>query len=216
MKSALLIICLGLSLQLLSQDQAVLKGKIVDSLPIPSNTAESYALYLPTDHNFQKASPVVFIFDPAGRGVAGIKPFVKASEKYGLILVCSNDSRNTAYGENFDIAERWINEVLSRYKIDQKEIYAAGFSGGSRLASTIGVLSGLFKGVIGCGAAFSANPAQAPYAKDHFNFVGIIGDLDMNYQEMFRAKDWLNRLGLKMLIAARRYRALALIPSIEP
>ena len=196
MKIRVLLICLGLSMHLFSQESQYEKGKIIDSVSIKSKSGESYALYLPSGFDPSSENAVLFIFDPAARGALAIKPFVEASEKYNLILLCSNNSRNAAYAENFDIAERWFNEVLSNFKIDQNQIYAAGFSGGSRLASTIGVLSGLFKGVIGCGAAFSANPAQAPYSSDHFNYVGIVGDLDMNYHEMFRAKEWLDRLGL--------------------
>ena len=183
-------------MHLFSQGLPYQKGEIIDSVSVQSKAGESYALYLPAGFDPASENAVLFIFDPAARGALAIKPFIEASEKYNLILLCSNNSRNTAYTENFEIAERWFNEVLSKFKIDQNQIYAAGFSGGSRLASTIGVLSGLFKGVIGCGAAFSANPAQAPYTNDHFYYVGIVGDLDMNYQEMFRAKDWLDKIGL--------------------
>ena len=196
MKIQVLLICLGLSMHVFSQEPSYDKGKIIDSVSVQSKTGESYTLYLPSGYDPERDNAALFIFDPAARGVVGIKPFIEAAEKYNLILFCSNNSRNTAYNENFDIAERWFNEVLSNFRIDKDQIFAAGFSGGSRLASTIGVLSGLFKGVIGCGAAFSANPVQAPYTKDHFNYVGIVGDLDMNYQEMFRAKEWLNKLGL--------------------
>ena len=65
------------------------------------------------------------------------------------------------------------------------------------MASAIGVLSGMFKAVIGCGAGFSGNAGQIPYNNAHFNYVGIVGDLDMNYQEMFQAKEWLDKIGLK-------------------
>ena len=197
MKIRLLLVFLGLSASVFPQGTSYATGRIIDSVPIQSNPEESFALYLPVDYKPDTETAALFIFDPAARGPLAIKPFIEAAEKYGLILLCSNNSRNTAYSENFDIAERWFNQVFSNFKINQDQIYAAGFSGGSRLASTIGVLSGLFNGIIGCGAAFSANPSQMPYAKDHFNYVGIVGDLDMNYQEMFRAKDWLDRLGLK-------------------
>ena len=196
MKILVLFICLGLSFHLVSQDLPYQKGEIIDSVSVQSSEGESFALYLPKNYDPETENAVLFIFDPGARGTIGIKPFISSAEKYNLILVCSNDSRNTAYEENFAIAERWLNQVFTNFKIDQEHIYAAGFSGGSRLASTIGVLSGLFKAVIGCGAAFSVNPSQAPYSTDHFNYVGIVGELDMNYQEMFRAREWLNRIGL--------------------
>ncbi len=171
-------------------------ARIIDSVPLQKYSSESYALYLPEAFDPSTPSSIVFIFDPAARGKSGIEPFVEASEKYQLILVCSNNSRNTAYEVNFAIAERWFEDIFSRFTIDQYQIFAAGFSGGSRLASSIGVMTGAFKGVVGCGAAFSANPGQTPYSSDHFYYTGMTGHLDMNYQEMKRAGQWLERIEL--------------------
>ena len=196
MKLHVFFICLGIIIKCWSQELPHQKGKVIDSIAVQEKPGESFALYLPKHLDPAIANPVLFIFDPAGRGSVGIKPFIKAAEEYGLILVCSNNSRNMAYEENFGISERWFNQVLFDFKIDQKRIYAAGFSGGSRLASTIGVLSGLFRSVIACGAGFSGNAGQIPYNNAHFNYVGIVGDQDMNYQEMFQVQDWLNNIGL--------------------
>ena len=178
------------------QAQLFEKGVIIDTVPLITKPDESFALYLPKSFEQQAPSAVVFVFDPVGRGKIGIKPFIEAAEAYQLIVVCSNNSRNAAYENNFKIAQRWFDDVFARFNIDSNLIYAAGFSGGSRLASTIGVLSGAFKGVIGCGASFSGNPGQVPYAKDHFYYFGLVGTLDMNYQEMLKARQWLNRISL--------------------
>lgn len=178
------------------QAQPFEKGVLKDTVRLISEPDESFALYLPESFEDQFPSAVIFVFDPAGRGKIGIQPFIEAAETYNLIVVCSNDSRNAAYESNFEIAQRWFDDVFARFRIDPKLIYAAGFSGGSRLASTIGVLSGSFKGVIGCGASFSGNPGQVPYAKGHFYYFGLVGTLDMNYQEMLKARKWLNRINL--------------------
>ena len=190
------LILFFISLNGFSQDAEFPVARIVDSVPLQKYSSESYALYLPEAFDPGTPSPIVFIFDPAARGKTGIEPFVEASEKYQLILVCSNNSRNTAYEVNFAIAERWFEDIFNRFTIDQYQIYAAGFSGGSRLASSIGVMTGAFKGVVGCGAAFSANPGQTPYSSDHFYYTGMTGHLDMNYQEMKRAGQWLERIEL--------------------
>ena len=178
------------------QAQSYEKGVLYDTVPLLETPEESFALYLP--HSFDPESPsaVIFVFEPAGRGSIGVKPFIDAAETYQLIVVCSNNSRNAAYSRNFEIAQRWFDDVFSRYNIDQNLIYAAGFSGGSRLASAIGVLSGAFKGVIGCGASFSGNSGQVPYTGEHFYYFGLVGTRDMNYQEMLKARQWLNRINL--------------------
>lgn len=178
------------------QAQPYEKGVLKDTVHLIGTPEESFALYLPQSFDPKSPSAVIFVFDPAGRGNAGAMPFIEAAETYDIIVVCSNNSRNAAYAKNFDIAQRWFDDVFSRFNIDQNLIYAAGFSGGSRLASAIGVISGAFKGVIGCGTSFSGNPGQVPYKSDHFYYYGLVGTLDMNYQEMLNAKQWLNRMNL--------------------
>ncbi len=172
------------------------KGILNDTVVLRNVVQESFALYLPQSFEQESPSGVIFIFDPVARGKVGIEPFIEAAEIYNLILVCSNNSRNAAYERNFEIAQHWFDDILARFHIDPNRIYAAGFSGGSRLASAIGVLSGAFKGVIGCGASFSGNPGQVPYSNDHFYYYGLVGNLDMNYQEMLKARQWLDRINL--------------------
>lgn len=196
MKFLMLLAVLFLLVPACLQAQPFEKGVLKDTVRLISVPDESFALYLPESLEEEVPSAVVFVFDPAGRGKIGIQPFIEAAETYHLIVVCSNNSRNAAYESNFEIAQRWFDDVFARFNIDPNLIYAGGFSGGSRLASTIGVLSGAFKGVIGCGASFSGNPGQVPYAKDHFYYFGLVGTLDMNYQEMLKAKQWLNRINL--------------------
>ena len=65
----------------------------MDSLEVSNSENESFALYLPTSFDPDGLAPVLFIFEPAARAVLGIETFVPASEKYGYILVCSNNIR---------------------------------------------------------------------------------------------------------------------------
>lgn len=196
MKTNLLFALSFLLARICLQAQDYQKGVPKDTVTLRAVPQESFALYLPRSFEQESPSGLIFIFDPAGRGKAGLEPFIEAAEIYDLILVCSNNSRNSAYEQNFNIAQRWFDDVFTRFNIDPNRIYAAGFSGGSRLASTIGVLSGSFKGVVGCGASFSGNPGQVPYANDHYYYYGLVGSLDMNYQEMLSAGQWLDRIEL--------------------
>ena len=180
-----------------AQGPDIRKGVLLDSIPVQQTEGENYALYIPDRANLDSLSSIVFIFDPAGRGKLGIKPFIEAADKYVLILVCSNNNRNTAYAENYNIADRLFKDVFSRFAIDPKRIYAAGFSGGSRLASSIGMLSGAFKAVVGCGAAFSGSTVDMPFADDHFYYAGLVGNQDMNYQEMVKAGQWLDQIRMR-------------------
>ena len=69
-------------------------------------------------------------------------------------------------------------------------MYLSGFSGGSRLASSIASLTDKFAGVVGCGAGFSYVPEQMPAAHT-YSYVGLCGDRDMNFKEMHENRDYL-------------------------
>jgi hypothetical protein len=178
-----------------SQEDNLPKGKIIDTIFVDQNLRESFSLYLPDRYNPSEISPIVFIFDPAARGRIGIKPFIKSSEEYGHILVCSNNSKNGPYEQNLAIVERLFNKVLSEFNIDEKRIYTAGFSGGSRLASKIAILTKQIQGVIACGAGF-ASKLDLLGQDFSFSYAAIVGDEDMNYREMYTNKDYLNKLNI--------------------
>ncbi len=180
----------------LSQSEDPLAGILTDSVPVMQNSDESYALYLPSDYDPQSPSPIVFIFDPAARGVIGLQPFIEAAEKYSYILICSNDSKNGPYSPNLKIADNLFRVVLNTYSVDHKRIYTAGFSGGSRLAATIAVLSNSIRGVIACGAGFAKSPMYFPNVQNSFSYAALVGYRDMNYQEMKKTVQWASKLGL--------------------
>jgi hypothetical protein len=58
------------------------------------------------------------------------------------------------------------------------------------------VLSQQIRGIIACGASFSPNASQIPLPGATFAFTGIVGTRDMNYQEMWKAEQWLDRIGM--------------------
>jgi len=169
-------------------------GKVIDTVLVSGSTKESFSLYLPNSFESNKLSPIVFIFDPGAEGKRGIHPFIETSEKYDYILVCSNNTRNGPYDINFEITNRLFEFVFANFKIKQNEVYLSGFSGGSRLASAIAVLTDQVTGVVGCGAGFSLEQSHIPTTQK-FAYVGVCGNRDMNYQEMIRAKGYLQNLG---------------------
>ena len=180
-----------------SQEKQLLpKGVIVDSVKIANTDNESYAVYLPKQYKREVPSAIVFIFDPGGRGKVGIEPFVLAAETYKYILVCSNNSKNGPTDVNLEIANRLFESVSTEYNLNPSELYISGFSGGARLASSIAVNSVAFQGVIACGASF--NEMDKFSLQDaSFSYVGMVGDKDMNYQEMIQNEEWLNKMMVK-------------------
>jgi hypothetical protein len=180
-----------------SQNKQLLsKGVIVDSVKITNTANESYAIYLPKQYVKEVPSAIVFIFDPDARGRIGIEPFVLAAETYNYILVCSNNSKNGPADINLGIANRLFDSVFSEYSIDSSRLYISGFSGGARLAGTIAISSGAFQGVIACGASFNRIDKFALQGSN-FSYAGMVGDIDMNYQEMVENRAWLDGMKIK-------------------
>ncbi|KFF13852.1 hypothetical protein [Flavobacterium hydatis] len=176
-----------------SQDKQLLQtGVIIDSVKIATTPSESYAIYFPKKYDAKTPLALVFIFEPGGSGKKGIEPFILAAETYNYILVCSNTLRNGSTQVNIAVANRLFDDVLQTYPIDTSQLYISGFSGGARLASFYGISSGAFQGVIACGASFNGMDKLIP-PSNNFSYVGMVGDRDMNYQEMVANKDWLDK-----------------------
>lgn len=176
-----------------SQEKQLLQtGVIIDSVKIAAVPTESYAIYFPKKYNAQIPSALVFIFDPDARGKVGIEPFIAAAETYNYILVCSNTLRNGSTQVNIAVANRLFDDVLQISTIDTNQLYISGFSGGARLASFYGISSGAFQGVIACGASFNGMDKLIP-PSNSFSYVGMVGDMDMNYLEMIANKEWLDK-----------------------
>lgn len=171
-------------------------GVLIDSVECLESPDTTYALYLPSDYTDSLSWPVVYVLEPAARGSLGVKVFQEAAEKYGYIIVCSNDSRNGPFIENYKIVEVVSTDVDRRYSIDSQRIYFSGFSGGSRTALSIAVLNKSVAGVIGCGAALPTNVELYPTAENRFSYLGLVGVRDMNYLEMIDLEMYLNKVGV--------------------
>lgn len=168
--------------------------KIIDSIKV-KNTDDTFALYLPVEFNKSKPSAIVFVFDPVARGKIGIQPFIESAEKYNYILICSNNCRNGPFKDNFERINNLFDTVFAIFNINQNRIYTAGFSGGSRLATAVAVLTKQIQGVVGCGAGFSSSERLMP-GIETFSYAGVVGDEDMNYKEMFSVKEWYSRFNI--------------------
>lgn len=155
----------------------------------------SYALYIPSNYNSDQKFPVVFAFDAHAKGIVPVELFQEQAEKYGYIIVGSNNSQNGLTSETtLHFYEVMSDDVLGRLSIDRNRIYTAGFSGGSRVASSVAIFKGGIAGVIGCSAGF---PALSQPIQFRFDYIGYVGDEDMNYLEMVTLQDALQQSGYR-------------------
>jgi len=191
---ALVALCSSGAFSQTPGDVSIQPGKVVEKVVIQSHPDQSYALFLPSTYTPDKAWPTVFCLDPRARGKVALERFTAAAEKYGYIVACSNNSRNglnwSVIGEIF--TDFW-DDVHAHFAVDEKRTYAAGFSGGSRLASTYASrCRGCLAGVIGSGAGFPGD--IAPDAKTPFAYFGIVGVDDFNFGEMWQLEKRLSKL----------------------
>src|SRR5437588_8052054 len=61
------------------------KGQVIERVAVRAQSAQSYALYLPSNYNQARKWPVLYAFDPVARGRIPVELFREAAEKYGWI-----------------------------------------------------------------------------------------------------------------------------------
>jgi dienelactone hydrolase len=184
---SLTVILCGLALA--ARPQTPAPGTVHASVAVLADPTNSYALYLPTAYSPVKRWPLLLVFDPFARGEISVKLFHEAAEKYGFIVVGSNNSRNFQ-DPSAAIRTLWA-DVKERYAIDPRRIYTAGLSGGARVASSIALAcKNCIAGVIANGAGLpSGATLPGPEVSDWFL---VTGTTDFNYPEMLHLKEALD------------------------
>lgn len=171
------------------------RGVVIEKVECSDDAGQSYALYLPTSYSDGKKFPVLYAFDPSARGRVPVERFKAAAEKYGWIVAGSNNSRNGPLKPSLAAASAMVEDTRRRFSIDETRVYAAGFSGGARLAVTLASsCGGCIAGVIACGAGFP--PEHKPSASTPFALFVTLGVEDFNFPEIVRLESELGRLKL--------------------
>jgi predicted esterase len=157
-----------------------------------SDKKHTYALYLPKNFNKYREYRVLFCFDPGGNGQAAVDQFKYAGEKYNWILVGSNDARNGPWKDIGEAQDAIFKDIQERYKVDNRNFCAVGFSGGARMSYTMAYNHPEnFKGVIACGAGFGLGTINKNIIVYH-----CVGETDENLDEVKDAYNQLKRLGV--------------------
>lgn len=160
-------------------------GALTENVVSLANPQQTYTLYLPSRYTPEKRWPVLLVFDPRQRGTFAAEIFRDAAEKYGWILVSSNQTLSDGPAQpNIDAVNALWPEVHKRFATDERRIYAAGFSGGAMLALDIATRLPL-AGVIGSGGRIDRIVLQKP----RFAHFGAAGIHDFNYTEMRHVDD---------------------------
>jgi hypothetical protein len=164
--------------------------KIIDSLICKTDKTQSYAVYVPAfDPKMQLA--VIYFFDPHGDGALPVTKYKNLADRYGFILIGSNNSKN---GNDWTTTEYiWkhlFDDSRVRFNINLDQVYTCGFSGGAKVASYLALKYPVVKGVIANGAGL---PDGTPAGNFGFSFTAIAGQGDMNLTELVSLNEDLDK-----------------------
>jgi poly(3-hydroxybutyrate) depolymerase len=157
-------------------------GVIIDRVTCAADTSQSYALFVPAGYTPSRTWPVIFAFDPGGRGRTPVERYQAAAERYGYIVVGSNNSRNGST-EISRILAAMTTDVAERLAVDPKRVYLAGMSGGARVALGIALASKDIAGVIASSAGYPDSRVRKTLP---FPLFATAGTDDFNHLEMRR------------------------------
>ncbi|MCP4457261.1 MAG: hypothetical protein GY816_04425, partial [Cytophagales bacterium] len=180
-------------------------GVVIDTVKCSDNTSQSYALYLPSNYSKDRSWPIIYFFEPAARGRLPIKKYHEIAEELGFIMVCSNNSKNGSWDVSFNAADAIFLDTQSKFSIDKNNLFTSGFSGGSRLALSIAVITKKIRGVIGVGATQPSLINYQVREKQNFLYAGLVGNRDMNYQEHKMFSKDLDELGNQNILIVSSY-----------
>jgi dienelactone hydrolase len=165
-------------------------GVVHASVPVTADPTNSYALYLPSAYSQAKRWPLLLAFDAFARGETSVTLFHEAAEKYGFIVIGSNNSRNF---EDPSTAIQLLGaDIKEHYSIDQRRVYLTGVSGGARVATSIAInCKTCIAGVIACvGGLPSGVATPGPEVSEWFL---ISATEDFNYPEMLHLQEALEK-----------------------
>jgi len=178
----------------IAQTESIPKGQVVERIEALNDSSQSYALYLPSNYTPDRKWPVLYAFDPGARGRVPVERFKEAAEKYGWIVLGSNNSRNGPWKVVVNAWNAMLTDTHQRFAIDDERTYATGFSGGARAAISIAVGCKCLAGVMANGAGFPADLTPSPQM--NFVFFGAAGVDDFNYPELKTLQESLTKAGI--------------------
>jgi predicted esterase len=174
-------------------------GTPVERVACPSDPTQTYTLYLPTKYNTDRKWPLLFVFDPRGRGTQAAEVFKNAAERFGWIIASSDNTMSDGEWEpnRRALAAMWP-DVRRAYAVDERRIYTTGFSGGATVAWILAVSSGSVSGIIGVGAPYLAD-AKLP--SQRVAWFGTAGRADFNFIHIQAMHDRVARAGMPHRVA---------------
>jgi predicted esterase len=167
-------------------------GVILPAVPSSAHPEQTYALYLPSTYSPDHLWPIVYAFDPGARGIVPVELMRAAAEKYGYVVVGSNNSRNGPWKPEAEAVKAVWEDTHARLAIDDRRVTFAGFSGGARVAARAALNCKCAQGLYLNGAGYP--PETSPSRSARFDVFVTAGLDDFNYGELVNLDAQLDSL----------------------
>src|SRR6266481_1324926 len=164
-------------------------GRLEERVRSTTDTSQTFALYLPPGYTTERQWPVLFVLDPRGRALLGLKRFQEGAARLGWVVLSSYNTLSDGPSEpNVAAVNAMLAWAQAHPSLDPTRLYLAGFSGTARAALGFAVaLRGHVAGVIAGGGAlgFTLGGPETAFARDStFAYFGSAGTRDFNYEEV--------------------------------
>src|SRR5690349_207766 len=94
------------------QKDSFATGQIINNIICKTDASQSFALYIPPKFK-TNSLPVIYFFDPHADGELPLKNYKALADKYGFILIGSNNSKN---GNDWQTTENIWNNLFNDTK----------------------------------------------------------------------------------------------------
>ena len=163
-------------------------GEIVENIACKADPTQTYTLYLPTTFENTRKWPVLLVFDPRGRSVRAAELFREAADRYGWIIVSSDNTRSDgAWEPNVAALKALWPEIQGRLPADPRRIYATGFSGGAAVAYLLARTTDEVAGIIACGGRYFPDHIEGTKAA----IFATAGATDFNNDDMHLVAEFM-------------------------
>lgn len=136
--------------------------------------SERYLLYVPTGYTGSESYGLIAFTDSEDqitRLPAGWQSILD-SRKY-IFVAAQNAGNDQARGRRLGLAVLGVMKVIEKYRVDSNRVYAAGFSGGARMAGLLGFYqSDIFRGTLQNSGADFYKPVPLVESKSRLDTAG--------------------------------------------
>jgi tetratricopeptide (TPR) repeat protein len=172
------------------------RGEVLERIATSKDPALTYALYIPTGYRPERRAPILYAFDSRGSAKELTDRLRAGAERYGWIVASPyGSSSGIAMEDNFKIMSGLWADTHARLAVDDRRVYAFGFSGLTRFACMLSLTAP--ESLAGVIAASGGFPLGHPPARDTpFPLFATVGDKDFNYYELLDLDGKMAALGI--------------------